>query len=107
MSTIATFSIRNHSRDLAIKYSLYEYLDYFKDDPEMLKLVTGEDTAGGILSIFSPTEFSAEFASPQDVKLNNILAELGNSVEIPKNKKKQLQKKPFCYHSSDWVNRNH
>lgn len=95
MSTIATFSIRNHSRDLAIKYSLYEYLDYFKDDPEMLKLVTGEDTAGGILSIFSPTEFGAEFASPQDVKLNNILAELGDSVEIPKNKKNNYKKNPF------------
>ena len=93
MSTIATFSIRNHSRDLAIKYVLYEYLEYFKDDPEMCSLVAS--TGDVPLSVFSPTAFNAEFASPLDIKLNNILAEIGDSVEIPKNKKNNYKKNPF------------
>lgn len=93
MSTIATFSIRNHSRDLAIKYVLYEYLEYFKDDPEMLELVASNQDVP--LSTFTPTSLNVEFASARDIKLNNILAEIGDSVEIPKNKKNNYKKNPF------------
>ena len=144
MSTIATLSLRNHTRDLAVKYTLYEYIEYFKDDPEMLSIVTGDSTTTGCastttgcasattgcastttdgvtnttatttvvgstvrpkdqttnpdtLSFFTPTLANYEFATPLAIKVNNILAELGDAAvaEIPKAKKNQYKKNPF------------
>lgn len=90
---IATISLRNHTRDLSVKYALYEYLEYFKDDPEMLALVAeGNDVP---FSMFQPTESSLEFSTPYLVKINNILAALGDSIEHPKGKKNFYKSNPF------------
>ncbi len=142
MSTIATLSLRNHTRDLAVKYALYEYIEYFKDDPEMLSIVTGDiapvcatectigcsaecstgcscgtttttsttsipgntcirskeqATNADLLPFFTPTLANREFATPLAIKVNNIMAELGDAAaeEIPKTKKNQYKKNPF------------
>jgi hypothetical protein len=94
MSTISTVSVRNHTRDLSVKYVLYEYIDYFRNDPEMLELVADNNTTS-LLSLFQPTEKNIEFASVTSLRINNILAKLGDSVVIPQNKKNHYKKNPF------------
>lgn len=138
MSAIATISLRNHTRDLAVKYTLYEYLEYFKDDPEMLSIITGASPGGiadssrnagtttttttkegtssegehgsslrseketaytdsDLLTFFTPTNANLEYATPLQVKVNNIMAELGDEAakDIPHEKKNKYKPNPF------------